>query len=252
MDGEIVALHRYPIKGFTPEPVAEARLTGGAAFPHDRLFAVENGPSGFDPDAPVFIPKRRFAVLARSALVASVHTRFDERRCWLEADAPGQPRFSATLSDEAGRDAFAAWLTPVLAPDEGGPYRLIDGRGHRFLDDPVGHVSVLNLASVRDLADRIGRPLDPLRFRANVHVEGWPAWAENDMGGASLRLGAADVVVSRPIVRCAATEVDPATAERDRPIPADLHRLYGHVWCGIYLQVVSGGQIRIGDRVIED
>jgi uncharacterized protein YcbX len=72
------------------------------------------------------------------------------------------------------------------------------------------------------------------------------------MGGASLRLGAADVVVSRPIVRCAATEVDPATAERDRPIPADLHRLYGHVWCGIYLQVVSGGQIRIGDRVIED
>ena len=78
MDGEIVALHRYPIKGFSPEPVSDATLEVGGPFPNDRLFAVENGPSGFDPDAPKFIPKRRFAVLARSALVASVHTRFDE------------------------------------------------------------------------------------------------------------------------------------------------------------------------------
>ena len=250
MDGEIVALHRYPIKGFTPEPVGEAALTKNGAFPFDRLFAVENGPSGFDPAAPVFMPKRNFAVLARSALVATVHTRFDEQRCWLDAEAPGRPPFSGRVSDVAGRDAFASWLTPVLAPDEGGPYRLIDGEGYRFLDDPVGHVSVLNLASVRDLAERIGRPLDPLRFRANIHVEGWPAWAENGMAGASLRLGGADVAVLRPIVRCAATEVDPATAERDRAIPADLHRLYGHVWCGIYVQVAAGGAIRVGDRVV--
>jgi uncharacterized protein YcbX len=249
MDGGIVALHRYPIKGFTPEPVETAILTAGEAFPYDRLFAVENGPSGFDPDAPVFIPKRRFAVLARSALVATVHTRFDDGRWRLDAEAHGHPRFSETLGDEAGRDAFAAWLTPILAADEGGPYRLIDGRGHRFLDDPVGHVSVLNLASVRDLGDRIGRPLDPLRFRANVHVEGWPAWAENEMGGARLRLGGAEVAVLRPIVRCAATEVDPATALRDRAIPADLHRLYGHVWCGVYVQVASGGAASVGDRV---
>lgn len=248
MDGVIAALYRYPIKGFTPEPVRNATLTPGQAFPHDRLFAVENGPSGFDPDAPTFIPKRRFAVLARSALVATVRTRFDDARTWLDAEAPNRPRFSSSLRDEAGRDAFAAWLTPVLAPDEGGPYRLIDGRGHRFLDDPAGHISVLNLASVRDLAARIGRPLDPLRFRANVHVEGWPAWAENEMGGAALKLGGAHATVLRPIVRCAATEVDPTTAARDRPIVADLHRLYGHLWSGVYVQVVGGGEARIGDQ----
>ena len=249
MDGEIEALHRYPIKGFTPEPLEEVTLAIGQAFPNDRLFAVENGPSGFDPAAPTFIPKRRFAVLARSVLVATVRTRFDEQRCRLDAEAPGQPGFSASLRDEGGRDAFAAWLTPVLAPDEGGPYRLIDGRGHRFLDDPAGHVSLLNLASVRDLGSRIGRTLDPLRFRANVHVEGWPAWAENDLAGSTLRLGGATVEVLRPITRCAATEVDPTTAARDREIPADLHRLYGHVWCGVYVQVVGGGDVRVGDRV---
>ena len=69
MDGVIVALHRYPIKGFTPEPVETSVLEPGKAFPYDRLFAVENGPSGFDPAAPSFIPKGRFTVLARSAAV---------------------------------------------------------------------------------------------------------------------------------------------------------------------------------------
>jgi uncharacterized protein YcbX len=250
MDGEIVALHRYPIKGFTPEPLDDATLALDQAFPGDRLFAVENGPSGFDPNAPTFIPKRKFAVLARSATVAAVRTRFDDARCWLDARAPGHPIFSGSLGDERGRDAFAAWLTPVLAADDGGPYRLIDGRGHRFLDDPAGHVSVLNLASVRDLADRVGRPLDPLRFRANIHIEGWPAWAENDMAGGALRLGGAEVTVLRPITRCAATEVDPATAVRDCPVPADLHRLYGHVWCGIYVQVTGGASVHVEDRVV--
>ena len=114
----------------------------------------------------------------------------------------------------------------------------------------MGHVSVLNLASVRDLSARVGRKLDPLRFRANVHVVDWPAWAENTMQGSPLRLGGVETTVIGPIVRCAATEVDPTTALRDQPVPADLHRHYGHVWCGIYVQVVSGGDLRVGDRAV--
>ena len=242
----IVALHRYPIKGFTPEQVDRATLEPGQGFPCDRLFAVENGPSGFDPRAPVFIPKGRFTVLARSAAVATVGTRYDEAAGVLNAAAPGQPPFSANVLFEAGREAFAQWLTPVLGGEMSGPLRMIDGEGHRFLDDPAGHVSVLNLASVRDLEEKIGQPIDPLRFRANVHVEGWAPWAENALSGQGLRLGGAGVRVLRPITRCAATEVDPATAERDMTIPADLHRLYGHVWCGVYVQVVEAGRIAAG------
>ena len=126
---------------------------------------------------------------------------------------------------------------------------MIDGQGHRFLDDPRGHVSILNLASVRDLEQRIGAPVDPLRFRANIHVERWEPWAENTIAGCRLRLGDAEVDVLHPITRCAATEVDPGTALRDLPIPADLHRLYGHVWCGIYVQVVERGSVAIGQAV---
>ncbi len=244
-----MALHRYPIKGFTPEPVETAALAPGREFPCDRLFAVENGPSGFDPEAPAFIPKGRFTVLARGAAVAAVCTRYDENVGVLNATAPGREGFRDNVLSATGRDAFTAWLAPVLAREMQGPLRMIDGRGHRFLDDPAGHVSILNLASVRDLAERVGRPIDPLRFRANVHVEGWAPWVENSATGRPLQLGGAEVTVLRPITRCAATEVDPSTATRDLAIPADLHRLYGHVWCGIYVQVVTPGTIAVGQTV---
>ena len=251
MQASVAALHRHPIKGFTPEPVLSAELREGEPFPCDRLFAVENGPSGFDPEAPVFMRKQKFAVLAASARVASVRTRYDETRGWLEASAPGRPPFAANVHEQIGRDAFSAWLTPILADDGGGPYRLIEGRGYRFLDHPLGHVSILNLASVRDLEQRIGKPVDPLRFRANIQVEGWAPWVENAMTDTVFRIGEAELRGFKPIVRCAAPDVDPVTALRDMTITSDLHRLYGHLLCGLYAHVTAAGSVSVGDLVGE-
>ena len=36
----------------------------------------------------------------------------------------------------------------------------------------------------------------------------------------------------------------------DMDIPAELHRLYGHVLCGIYVQVDEGGTVREGDAAV--
>jgi Uncharacterized Fe-S protein len=78
MAGVIEALYRYPVKGFSPEAVEEAELTTNAFFPCDRMFAVENGPSGFDASAPKHISKQKFTVLARAADIAKLKTRYDE------------------------------------------------------------------------------------------------------------------------------------------------------------------------------
>lgn len=247
MNAAIAALFRHPIKGFTPQRVASARLTANAAFPGDRLFAVEDGPCGFDPALPAFIPKQRFAVLAKIAEVAKARTSYDPASGELRASAPGAADFAGSISDEHGRQAFAAWLSQLLGDDAAGPLRLIYGAGHRFLDHPQGHVSVLNLASTRDLAARLGRPVDPLRFRANIHVEDWPAWAENHWTDRDLRLGDATARVFKPITRCAAPDVDPPTAMRDIAVTAELHRLYGHMLCGVYVQITKGGLVREGD-----
>jgi uncharacterized protein YcbX len=247
MTAAISALFRHPIKGFTPEKLQLAELSPGKAFPGDRLFALEDGPCGFDPANPGFIPKQRFAVLAKIAAVARARTRLDDATGLFHASAEGQQPYVGKLSEPDARAAFAEWVSELLGEAARGPLRLIDGEGHRFLDHPSGHVSIINLASVRDLEQRLGRSLDPLRFRANLYVDGWPAWVENDWTGRRIDLGEVETEMFKPIVRCAAPGVDPATAIRDMDIPAELFRLYGHPHCGIYVQVTKGGLVRVGD-----
>jgi uncharacterized protein YcbX len=245
--GRVAGLYRHPVKGFTPERLTGATLAAGAFFPCDRLYAVEDGPSGFDPSAPAFIPKTRFTVLMRLAEVAQARTAYDETAGVLRAQARGLEPIEARLADEAGRQAFADWLARLLGPDVRGPLKVVSGPGHRFTDHPEGHVSIINLESVRDLERRTSWRIDPLRFRANLYIDGWPAWIENDVVGQTLRLGEAEARVFKSITRCAATEVDPATAERDLPIPQALRQHYGHVFCGIYVHVSRSGALAEGD-----
>jgi len=248
MGGTISGLYRHPIKGFTPERLARVTLTAGAYFPCDRLFAVENGPSGFDPSAPSHISKTRFTVLAKMAEVARAHTAYDEASGILTVEAQGMEPLAANLETEAGTAALCDWLTRFLGDQVTGPLRLLKGpNSHRFMDDPSGYVSVINLASVRDLAARMGVAIDPLRFRANLYVEGWDAWAEMDLVGQSLRLGRAVAEITKPIVRCAATHVDPVTGERDLDLVSALFETYGHRYCGLYVRVTEGAEVAVGD-----
>jgi len=223
-------------------------MGAGAVFPFDRLYAVEDGPSGFDPEHPAWVSKQKFTVLAKIAAVAKVRTLYDEHDDILRATAPGADDFRASFAEETGRQAFADWLADRLGEEASGPLRVVAGPGHRFTDHPLGHVSIINLASVRDLAEKIGKPVNPLRFRANLYVSGWPAWAENGWVDRTLALGEARARVFKPIVRCAATQVDPDTALRDLDIPAALHEHFGHVLCGIYVHVETAGTVRQGDR----
>ena len=248
MTGRIASIYRHPVKGFTPERLERVTLSPEQPFPCDRIFAVEDGPSGFDPEHPAHISKTRFTVLARTAQVGAARTSYDEATGVLSAGAPGQPDFQGCLLNEAGREAFAAWLAAFLGPAADGPLKVLPAPArHRFLDNPNGQVSIINLASVRDLGARIGHALDPLRFRANLYVVGWPAWAENEWVGETLRLGEAQARVFKPIVRCAATGVDPATAVRDLDLVKSLFDHLGHAWCGVYVQVTGAGAASAGD-----
>jgi uncharacterized protein YcbX len=121
--------------------------------------------------------------------------------------------------------------------------------GFSFSDVAAKVVSLINLESVRDLGVRLGVEVNPLRFRGNIYIEGWPAWAELDLVGRRVAIG--DVVLEGfdRIVRCAATNVNPVTAARDLAIPRSLLEFYGHGDCGAYLRVVEGGELRVGAQL---
>jgi MOSC domain-containing protein len=247
--GRVASLYRYPVKGFTPERIASTELTAGHYFPCDRLYAVENGPSGFDPAAAAFVPKTRFTVLAQIPKVALARTAYDEGTGVLTVTATGREPFTGDLRTEEGKASFATWLSHFLDPgDQRGPLKVLTAPPHRFTDSPQGFISVVNLDSVRDLEIKLGRPIDPLRFRANVYVHGWPAWSELNLPPAArVRLGMAATEVVKSIRRCVATHVSPQTGERDIEILNALREFYGHVYCGVYLKVTGSASVNEGD-----
>ena len=252
MAGRVASLHRHPIKGFTPERLAEVRLQAGAYFPCDRIYAVERGALGFNAAAPRHLSKWRFAVLANHARIAQAVTAFDEGTGLLTVRLDGAPTLQANLFDPVGREAFAGWLAAFLGEHEDEALRLIDsGPAHRFTDDREGAVSVVNLQSVRALETSLGAPVDPVRMRANIYVEGWAAWAELQAApGAALRLGEVVCEVVKPIPRCIAIHVDPATGVRDLDVLGAMRRHFGHVNCGLYVRVRQGGRLVEGDAAL--
>jgi len=145
-----------------------------------------------------------------------------------------------------------------------------DGRKHQFAN--VGGTEdklllhMVNLRSVRDLEQKTGWDIDPLRFRANINYDGGAAWNEWDWVGKRVRCGSAILEIIEPTIRCPSTQVNPGSAVRDLDIPGKLKELYpdaqtivdgnpmalGGVdakggYLGVYARVEHGGTIQPGD-----
>ena len=254
-EGRVVALCRYPVKGLSAEPLETVSLTPGRGFPHDRAWGFARRGTDFDPARPKPLPKERFLMLMRDERLAGLDTRFDPETLALTVRVDGEEALRADMGTDEGRDAASEFLARAL---ELGPDRLprfVSAGEHRFTDVSVVSerlmhaVSLLNLASLRELERRVGRAIEPERFRANLVVDGLEPWSELDLVGRELEVGGARLRGVLRTERCAATEVSPATARRDAPVPRLIAKHFGHADMGVYLEVVGGGTVRPGDPV---
>jgi uncharacterized protein YcbX len=249
---EIISIHRYPVKGLTPEPLAQVTLSAGETLPADRRYAIENGPSGFDPANPQYFPKIKFLMLMRNERLAALRTRYDDLSHVLTIGANGTEAVRGDLETPAGRAAIERYFAGHFAEELNGPPKILSADGHSFSDVAKKVVSIVNLASVAALEQVIGASVHPLRFRANLYVRGWPAWHEFSLLDHTLGIGDARLKVVKRIVRCAATNVDPETAARDLNIPQTLMQSFGHADCGVYAEVTTDGDIAVGDAIVSD
>jgi uncharacterized protein len=250
---KIQAIYRYPVKGLSPEPLPRAWLAAGETLAGDRAYAIENGPSRFDPALPRYQPKTHYLMLMRNERLATLKTRFDAPSRTLVIARPGHEAVRGDLGTAQGRAAIEAFFAQFCPDELRAAPRVLHAPGFSFSDVARKVVSIINLASVAALAQQMGAAIDPLRFRANVYLDGWPALSELDLVGQEIAIGgSARLKIVKRIVRCAATNVDPDTGARDLAIPDALQRAYGHADCGIYGEVATPGEIAVGDRVGEE
>jgi MOSC domain-containing protein len=153
------------------------------------------------------------------------------------------------LRTQDGRAAVERYFAEFCADELRGTPKILHAPGHSFSDVARKVVSIINLASLSAIEDLISQPVHPLRFRANLYANGWPAWHEFELLGQTLAIGGARLKVVKRILRCAAVNVDPETAARDLNIPHALMQRLGHADCGIYAEVIAGDTIGVGDAI---
>src|SRR5512135_669501 len=126
----IDAIYRYPVKGLSPQQLTRVVLLPGQTLPADRLYAIENGPSGFDPAAPAYFPKQRFLMLMRNERLAALHTDYDEASHTLTIQWEGREAARGDLRTKDGRLAIEAFFRRFMPKDLRGPPKVLFGVGH--------------------------------------------------------------------------------------------------------------------------
>jgi uncharacterized protein YcbX len=242
-------LYRYPVKGLSPQALERLVLKAGQTVPFDRAYAIENGPGRFDPEHPAHLPKINFLMLMRNERLATLETKFDDDSETLTVLRAGKQVARGDLRTPLGRKMIEQFFAAYMQAELRGAPRIVAAPGHSFSDVAAKCLHVVSLASLHELERVVGRPVNPLRFRPNVVIDGIPPWSEFEWKGKPLRIGDVSLEFLKRTERCAATDVDPETGKRDMAIPIALKRAFGHTDLGVYVRVTSDGTIAVGDPV---
>jgi uncharacterized protein YcbX len=255
----VVALYRYPVKGFTPEACESLTVLDEGRIAGDRVLSFRFADSAAADNA--WVKKYECVVLANTPGLARLAVKFDHRAMRLRIGLDGAALVEAPL-DEDGRKRLAAALAeyvlgldenPLRSHPERLPLRLVgDGAAPRYQDNEGGHATLHGRASLAAVAVATGDPrLDEARFRSNIAVDGLEPWEELGWMGRKVRVGEVEFDVVRQKVRCLATHANPRTGERDIPVMAVLKNVFAQEQPTFAIGMVSrgGGVIRLGDQV---
>lgn len=173
----------------------------------------------------------------------------------VETDARGEEEL---VGDFWGRPvrgrALGREIGTALSAYAGKPLRIVRAAEDGVGCDSLHPVSLLGDGSVGELEGRIGREIDPRRFRMLIELAGVEPHVEDGWEGSLLRIGEAVVRVGGPVGRCANITYDPETGERDldalRAIKDYRGVVDGEICFGVYADVVEPGRVQVGDAVV--
>ena len=224
MNAKIVSIRRYPVKSLGGEAVSETALAPDRGVAGDRRYALVPAADG-EPETG-WRPKSRCVAMVRHASLARLAAKFDDAGGAVTLSAGGRELERGRPEAPGDRAELEAVLDRELSAEIGTRFRLaVAGPGTMLSDVNAPFIALINLASTRALGEKLGAPVDPIRFRGNFHLEGVPAWAEREWIGRRIAVGDAVLEVMELIGRCAATEVNPDTTVRDLRIDRKSTRL---------------------------
>ena len=181
----------FPLSGQRTERRGVERGFAGARRVHtaDRRFAIAKAATYIDPARPQWLPKTSFFMLMRDKALAQLHTHFEESAGTLTIRKGGEVLAQGSLVETSGRASIDAFFRRFLNDAPGAPGRLVEAPGHSFSDasrkpgsTTLKYLSLLNLASIRELEKVVKVKIDPIRFRAKFPFGRSPRLGRTRMG----------------------------------------------------------------------
>ena len=251
-------IHIHPIKSLDPVGVTEARVLPSGALEHDREFTF------VDDSGKVFRGKRDLKLL-------NVRSEFDLKHMTVALGLHGDERRETfRLLEDAAE--IGAWMSRYI----GRPLTLRRNLDHGFPDDPTLFgptvVAAQTLDTVAAWFEHIDAAQVRRRFRANLEVEGAPAFWEDALYAVDgkpkpFRVGALTFNGVAPCERCVVVTRDPENgagykdfqqifmARRKATLPAWANAAdfakHAFMLC-LRTQLApgqTGGMLRVGDTV---
>jgi uncharacterized protein YcbX len=264
MTCHIAALCRFPVKALSPQPLEHAVLETGAGVQGDHGYALVHGAAsraaGGGAAVSGRLPRTSFITLSDCPTLATLRTRFIDQLHIMTVERGGRQVARGDLTQPVGRamleDFFSAFLKDTA---RGGPRFVIAKPGETFANHQIPGVVLINRATVADIERVAGKPVDPLRFRANMLIDGPPPWQELDWIGKTIRItgaGSADQPVILRVRKAMpvhpAAEVNPDTGDVDLNLDKAMKQGLGHDHFGVLCEVVEGGTVTNGDLMMVD
>ncbi|MBX3650974.1 MAG: MOSC domain-containing protein [Burkholderiales bacterium] len=257
---QVVALYRYPLKGFTPEHCSALTVLPEGRVAGDRVLALRfaNAPVADDR----WCRKYEGVVLANTPGLARLQTRYDHEGRQLRialgervlvdesVEGPGRQRIVEALTEYVlGQDE-----NPLKGHSERLPLKLVgDGVTPRYQDNEAGQVTLHSRETLASAAAALGDSgLSEHRFRHNIVIEGVVAWEELSWLGRRLRIGGVSMDVVKPKTRCLATHANPDTGERDLQVMQGLMKSFNQAQSTLGVGMLThgpGGEVCVGDSV---
>jgi uncharacterized protein len=240
---QLAHIVRHPIKSHGREELASVALTAGECLPFDRHWAVPHDAAQLTGG---WVPCVNFARGAKAQSLMAITAQLDEGKRQITLAHPDAGTITFQPDNPADLARFLAWVTPLNPADRALPAS-ITSLAQGFTDSDFPSVSILSLASLRDLSARMGQDLSIHRWRGNLWLEGAAPWAEEAWIGQKLRIGKAVFEMRERITRCKATTADPDTGKVTADTLGGLQSSFGHTDFGVYAVVIEGGPIAVGD-----
>ena len=237
----------YPIKGLSAQAVEAVGLEYGQGLPHDRRYALLHENGYFDFTTPTWQPRHNFYVLKKYEQLAALKCHYDPQTTMVTIHHDKHQTCDGRLDDPRDRLTIETFFTDYLNVSQ--PLRIVEAPGVMYTDQKEPLISIINLNTIRALQDLLDHPIDPIRFRGNLLIDGPQAWDEFSWIDATLMIGDVHLKVIDVIERCVATNVDPSTGRRDLNIPRTLQKEYHHCNFGIFTKVIIPGTIKIKDSI---